>query len=395
MSLVFDNPLQPVLNLPPNRTVWQQSAFISDQAARWRIYLNQLGLASILSWFQEEFSGPVAAWPETNPWDIWHVVNGISVTLGQRRIVVMLTETFDASELEVPQEWLDIPSWAADYYIAAYADIDSQHLALWGYATHSQLKTKGRYDPQMRTYHLNDMDLVQDFSAFWVAQQLEQLESSSLERLPRLSPMQVQQLTQRLTNVVEPRWEIPFAHWGALLENDQWRRQFYTQCYGTQDQRYSDREMTAGLRQGAVNLGEWFNQLFGPGWQTLDSLLPAMPALSFRTTATHDSGITRGKKIVLMTATATVELVLSMTVTPEADHRKAIRIRLYPANGMLLPEGVVLTLMLPDTGESLQRVQSREQDNFIQLPPFRCPSAQSFRVNIFWDGAALQEDFVS
>ena len=28
------------------------------------------------------------------------------------------SEAIDDSELEVPQEWVDIPSWAADYYLA-------------------------------------------------------------------------------------------------------------------------------------------------------------------------------------------------------------------------------------------------------------------------------------
>ena len=78
----------------------------------------------------------------------------------------MLSETIEAASLQVPQEWVDIPDWAADYYLAAHVDVDEQRLVLWGYATHAQVKTQGVYEASDRTYTLSDIDLIQDFAVF-------------------------------------------------------------------------------------------------------------------------------------------------------------------------------------------------------------------------------------
>ncbi|MGF1525106.1 MAG: DUF1822 family protein [Leptolyngbyaceae cyanobacterium] len=93
MSVLFDNPVQPVLTLPADLAAWQRCASISDAAARWRVYLHELGAAALLSWFQAEFDVPVQLWPENAPWDIWQVVSGLALTLGDKRIVAILDET--------------------------------------------------------------------------------------------------------------------------------------------------------------------------------------------------------------------------------------------------------------------------------------------------------------
>ncbi|MEM9165077.1 MAG: DUF1822 family protein [Cyanobacteria bacterium P01_F01_bin.4] len=377
MSLLFDNPVQPVLDLPPNPTAWQHSPSGLEVAARWQIYLHQLGASALSSWFQAEFDQPPQLWPEVAPFDIWHVVGGLALTLGDKRIVVMLTESLDAAELRVPQEWVDIPAWGADYYLAAQIDIDQQRLVLWGYTTHALLKTQGLYDANDRTYRLNDGQLVQDFSAFWVAQRLEQVEVVSLEALPSLSPVQADNLSRRLAQVPEPRLEIPFRQWGALLSHANWRQRLYQQ-----------------RQQGMapINLGRWANQIFEPGWEALASLLPQTPALGFRSMTADRAVAVRGKPICLGLPTA--DLVLVLAVALEPDQRRNIRIQLYPSGEALLPRQVALTLELPDTGEPLQTVYAEDQDNCIQLPPFRCPAEQPFRVRVHLGNQTAAEEAI-
>ena len=380
MSLQFENPVQPVLEMPKDDAAWQRSAAIADPEVRWRIYLQQIGQGALLAWFQEEFDLPVRAWPQDTPMDVWHVVDGLALTLGNRRIVVMLDEAIDAAELRVPQEWVDIPAWQASYYIAAYIDVDRQQLVPWGYTTHAHLKTAGTYDAHHRTYSLNDEDLIQDFSVFWVAQQVERGEPLPVAELPEPLPRRADQLIQQLAQAQAPRLVLPFVQWGALLQRDRWRNLLYQQ------------------RQGIlpVDLGLWAHQIFAQGWQTLDSLLrPQSLALAFRSGHSNNNVAVRGKALQLHTSTASYEFVLALTVLTAAADRRHIRIQLHPAAADVLPQDVSLTLELPDADEPLQQVRSRECDNYIQLPPFRCPAGQPFSVGIYCTDTAVHERFVT
>ena len=376
MSLVFDNPVQPVLAMPPDLALWQQSEAIADPAACWRVYLHRLGLATLRAWVQEEWEQPLQLWP-ANPADLWPWVEGLALGLGDRRLVVILSEAIDASALTVPQEWVDIPGWAADYYLAAQVNVDEQRLVLWGYGTYTQVKTQGHYEPGDRTYSLTAADLIQDFSVFWVAQQLEQPQPLSLSELPPLSEAQAERLIDRLAQAVEPRLDIPFEQWGALLSDDHWRRQLWRQRQG----------------RGPVELSGWLQDLVEPGWRSLASLLPRTPALGFRSTGIQSAAASRGKVIWL--SPPGCFLVLGLRVTPTDDQRRSISVQLFPTDVDLLPAGVTLTLALPETGEPLQTVQAGKQDNYIQIPSFRCPPGQRFRVSIQLADAIVQENFVS
>jgi hypothetical protein len=385
MSVLFDNPVQPVLTIPPNLTAWQQCETLPDSAGRWRTYLHRLAAAALETWIQEAGDEAAQLWPPSDPAEVWQLVDGLALTLGTRRIVVMLSETIDAATLQVPQEWVDIPDWAADYYLAAHVDVDEQRLVLWGYTTHAQVKTQGTYEASDRTYTLSDADLIQDFSVFWVAQQLEQRQTARIAALPPLPTTQAEPWIEQLARAAEPRLAIPFEQWGALLRDGHWRRQL------------------SQRRQGGVpvDLGRWVSQVFEPGWRSLASLLPQTPSLAFRSAATSSEMISRGKLIWLNAASGEFVLVLRIrtaTGNGEAttsDHRRSIQVQLFPSDAAVLPAGVTLALELPETAERLQAVQAGEHDNFIQLPTFRCPPGQLFRINVQLADAIFLEDFIS
>ena len=377
MSLVFDKPVQPVLTMPPDLAMWQQCEAIADPAARWRVYLHRLGLAALRSWVQEEFDQAIHPWPAADAVDLWRWVDGLALELGDRRLVVMLSEAIDAAALTVPQEWVDIPGWAADYYLAAQVDVDEQRLVLWGYGTYAQVQARGHYEPRDRTYSLGADDLIQDFSVFWVAQQLEPPQTFAVPALPSLSVAQAETLVRRLAIAAEPRLELPFEQWGALMGEARWRR------------------LLGQPRQGntPIQLGRWFCQAIEPGWQVLESLLPPTPALGFRAAGSPNATISRGKVIRLNPPGC--YLVLGLRVATTDDQRRSINIQLFPTGEDLLPGGITLSLELPETAEPLQTVQAGDRDNYIQLPGFRCLPGQPFRVSIQLGDAIVQEDFVS
>ena len=67
MSVVFDNPVQPVLALPPDLAAWQQCETLPDPAGRWRTYLHRLAAAALQTWMQEEGDQAAQLWPPQRP----------------------------------------------------------------------------------------------------------------------------------------------------------------------------------------------------------------------------------------------------------------------------------------------------------------------------------------
>lgn len=288
MTFTFADPIQVWLELSPasQAQAWQQSQSFSTPSSRWNAYLNQLCLSAALSWLQEESGSQATPWPNTAALaSFWEVVNGTAIALGPTRIILVPTEAIDLSELRVPQEWVDIPSWTADYYLAAQANPDDGWVRIWGYATHQQLKTRGNYDTVDRTYCLDEDDLIQDLSVLWVARQLcpEEPTRGTIQPLPALPQAQAENLLQRLANssVTTPRLAIPFEPWGALLGHGGWRQRLCERRRGLPEQWSISQWFQANVSDLAQQIG-WQRVEFQPGlatWRSLEQT-PAAPILS-------------------------------------------------------------------------------------------------------------------
>ncbi|MBW4657855.1 MAG: DUF1822 family protein [Drouetiella hepatica Uher 2000/2452] len=232
-------PTQISLEISPEEQAqsWQQN--YSGASRHWNAYLNQICLNTVLAWLRQDY-------PQAKPWtqalqhpSFWEVVDGSAITLTGHtanprhtiRLVLIPSAAIDTSELRVPQEWVDLPSWAGDYYLAAQVEPDEGWLRIWGFTTHARLKAKGTYDTGDRTYALDAHDLTQDLNVLWDAQQLcpEEPIRAALQPLPELSAPQAESLIARLGNpqVLLPRLEVPFTLWGALLEHPAWRQRLY------------------------------------------------------------------------------------------------------------------------------------------------------------------------
>ncbi len=240
---VFADPTQLWLEVSQTdlANAWQQSQSFSTLSSCWNAYLNQSCLGTFLPWLRQEYAPEATAWPNSAALSsFWGVVNGTAITLGTTRLVLVPTEAIDLSELRVPQEWVDIPSWAADYYLAAQVNPDDGWVRIWGYTTHQQLKTSGSYDSGDRTYCLEADDLIENLNVLWVARQLslEEPTKSEIALLSALSLAQTENLLQRLADpaIAVPRMAVPFEMWGALLEHGGWRQRLYEQRQGLPQQ---------------------------------------------------------------------------------------------------------------------------------------------------------------
>jgi hypothetical protein len=219
----------------PEAALEQQNQGFSTSGASWRARLNQVSLAAFLPWLQEEEIAKV--WPSVAALpSFWELVNGTAIECEDMRLVLLPTTEIDLRELRVPQEWVDIPSWSADYYLAVQVNLNAGWIRVWGYTTHFQLKTKGAYDAGDRTYSLDEDDLIQDLNVLWVARQLCSEEPLRVEvaPVPALRLPQAKNLLERLGNsaIVFPRLAVPFQLWAALLEHGGWRQCLYERRQG-------------------------------------------------------------------------------------------------------------------------------------------------------------------
>jgi hypothetical protein len=239
MSPLFAEAEPTAIYLTPSPAAWQAALPRCSQAGRqWMAHLNQLCLQALLPWLQQDYPQAIAWTTAANRVSYWEFVDGCAVQLPSvgLRLVIMPSTALDRSELRVPQEWVELPSWAGHGYLAAQADPDDGWIRLWGFTTHARLKQPQFYDPIDRSYALPAEQLITDLDVLWEAIELcpQELAQAALTPLPPLSPAQAEHLIARLSRpeVKLPQSELPFAQWGALLNHGGWRQQLYHRRVG-------------------------------------------------------------------------------------------------------------------------------------------------------------------
>lgn len=336
---------------------WQQSQRLATPASRWRAYLNELGLRSLLPWLNEGeiLSARVrpmlasALWPTV--WE-WVAGSAVDLMVGRNeqalRLVLMATDDIDADELRVPKEWVDIASWVGDYYLLLQVNPDDGWVKLVGCATHAALKTTGVYDWQDRTYALNASELITDINVIGISQALapESVKRAVVEPIGGLSAAQAGQLMTRLSpaSVLNPRLAVDFHRWSALMAHGGWRRQMAMQRWGQP----SAFAVSQWLRSGVTQLAE---QL---GWQSVSFESAAVGARGTETDAASGAdaleatGLSRAISI-----DGEAHMLQILPLAEVADN--AWRFELRRLNGLITPETVLRLL-----SEDLQPFENSE-----------------------------------
>jgi hypothetical protein len=194
-----------------------------------------------------------------------------------------------------------------------------------------------------------------------------------------VATIQAENLLQRLVSIPNPRLEIPFELWGALVSDRNWRQQL------------------AGLRQGESapvlnRLSGWIQNVFATGWQAVEDFLGEDADLAFalRQTTTDVSMMRRVKALEL----ADRSVLLLISAVSEADDRLSIQVQLQSRDRVLtLPEGLTIELLSGDD-EVIRSVTTRDRDNAIQLPRFRLAGGTEFKIRVQLNSTILSESFV-
>lgn len=248
---------------------WPPHNRFETEIGRWNTYLNRLCLQAVLSWMAEESGIEPQILPnERDAEKLWEGINGTAIALGETRIVVIPSEAIDTEEFIVPQEWVDIPDWTANYYLAVQVCPDDSYVRIWGYATHQHLKTLAVYDTGDRTYSLDGVDVIQDLNVMWVAMELCPNEQVAIEALPVLSAQEAEQLLAQLSSqaINSRRFRLPFPQWAALLTQSHWREQVWKTTTPLE-------RVEAIATETLTHLSNWLENQIEAQWQTLEQFM--------------------------------------------------------------------------------------------------------------------------
>lgn len=329
----FAHPTDLILEIPPTRQ--NQDSVYTHPISRYQGYINELCLSAVLTWLQEDFTPQAKVWPSTTALpSFWELVNGTAVNLDGTRFILVPSEIIDLDELRVPQEWVDLPNWAGDYYLAVQVEPEEGYVRVWGYCTHAQIKNKGNYDPGDRTYALDAAEIT-DITVLAVARELcatEPTRSPILE-IPILPSTQAQNLITRLANpeILTPRLAIPFELWGGLMVNGGWRQSLYQQRLGLPEQWSVLQWLQSGVSQIAETVG----------WGRLNLQLSAAGARSVEQSQ---------PQTILSRRLAIAGQTYELAIIPQGEPQETIwRFELRNATlGAAIPGGFKLRLLTED-----------------------------------------------
>ena len=280
------NVLRLTINEADREIAWQQAQHQSNPISRYNAYLNGACLNAILNWLSEWLAPE--AFPQPSVWhsqeisSIWEVVNGTAIQIGDTRLVLIPSDEGDLEELCVPQEWVDIPNWSADYYLPVQVNLDGDEDEFWvevcGFATHSQLKNESTYSAGDRTYALPTKELTESLVVMQITLGLNL--QAEVSPLPSLSELKANELLNFLGNssVYSPRLIVPFEHWASFLANDECRQRLYNQRLGI-IQEPAVAAAPSGMIQIQENLLQRAKNYFQAGWQMTDKIIEKLGIL--------------------------------------------------------------------------------------------------------------------
>lgn len=250
--------------------------------------LSQLCLSTVIDWLQTDEllkTEPLMIVPDAAMLpSIWEFLPGAVIQLSQTKLALIPSETAAPEQFCVPFEWVDIPNWAADYYLAVQMDLESEEpwLRIWGFTTHQALKA-GTIDPIKRIYKLDREDLHENLNVLWVMRSLNlDPEPKSLPPLATLALDQLESLLAQLSQptLYSPRLEVPFDQWAAVIAHDRWRTLLYER-----------RQPAAAPTPSTVNLRQWLQRTVEDAWQTVEAIIAPTQAIPVRGSVQSESSL--------------------------------------------------------------------------------------------------------
>ena len=356
--------------------------------------LNQICLQKIQVWLTEIGIESTPTFSPAQMDSIWDVVNGFALTVGNRRLIIIPSDKFDREELSVPQEWVDIPTWMGDYYLAVQIDLDERTMNIWGYTSHRTLRETGTFDRIDRTYSISSDFLIGDLDILWMAHLLDLQEITIVPTIPSLNSDRSTSAIDRLSqpSPYSPRLDLDFNTWAAILSNNDLREQLH--------QRRLQVTTLQAVTTPRLSLTDWlrqeFSQALEQGWQIGNAIVGGEAAM-MRNLAVVRGGemsIELDKLINLQYQLDQTSVVMLVGIKAQDATHVTVSVQVYPVLGTpTLPPQLKLSY-ITDAGEELAAIISRSSDIQIQLPLFTSDVGTTFNIQLQLDGKSQIEKFI-
>lgn len=372
-----------------------------NATARHLYIINSLCCNAVQSWLQDSITTEdeqIIAPEACSLQALWSVVTGVPLTVGSLQVVAIAEEAIDTASLTIPREWIDIPQWQPDYFIATQIDLDRQYILLWGYASLATAKQKGTLRTTHQYYLLERDDISLDMPS---------LGTIGIRPKPATdastAPQAVGSETKlRLLNTLSepspfaPRLDIPFATWSTLAADNSWLQTLYERrC----------KKAGCQVSNPVTNLLTWLGSdltaAIQTGWQDFSELIRSTSTDSSRVTFVSRSRdrelegtrIEKAKLIDLQIQLERhVKVILLVAISETNIGSFGIVAQLHPESGIVhLPESV--RLKLTADSEILEDLIARPQDRYLQIQ-FSCPAETNFELEVSLEGVSCVEKFV-
>jgi hypothetical protein len=348
-------------NLMPSETIWlepeqfeQARTFISpcvSKASQWQLYLNALALFGFEQWLRKS--------TVMRSIDRSQCVNDIgamyNLNVDDFKLTLIAKEHILDEITEIPSAAIGLSDRAAHFYVLLEVSEEQARILIRGFLRHDQL-------PQ--ALDQANQPCLQNNSY--------QIPLSAFDP----DPNHLLFYCEFLEPTAIPLPTIAMAHW-VTSEVPPFI------------------PLTETLQDTRLKLGKWLQGIFAEGWQTLDALntLISPAAQLALNPRTHKIGAKGGKLIDLGMQLQGQSTILLLNITEEPEEKMSVLAQLHPSGqDRFLPPQMTLTL-LSQSGEILQEVCSRAQDNYIQLKSFKGSSGTSFSIRVSFDDLRLCEHF--
>ncbi|MEM9271676.1 MAG: DUF1822 family protein [Cyanobacteria bacterium P01_F01_bin.143] len=322
---------------------FQQARKMSNQVRsetqQWQTYLNTLALSAFAEWLREKISDQTI---NSEP----NLIETIcQLKVGDFKLDLIATEHILDEVVHIPQSAIARPDLAAHFYVVLEVAEEQEEVIIRGFL---------RYDELVNYREKYNLQPSQD-GCYQLPISLFDAESNHLLFYCRhLEPSAI---------------ALPVAS----IEN-------------TQD------SLISVIESSRAKLSQWLEGIFDPGWLSIDELLGSEANLAWSTRERLE-GAKGGKLIDLGMELGNYTVAMLLTITPEDSEKLGIQVQLSPTEGeRYLPPNIQLTLY-SQTGKKLQSTQSREQDNYIQLKPFKGKEGICFSVEVSIGDISVIEDF--
>ncbi|MEB3829441.1 DUF1822 family protein [Phormidium sp. CCY1219] len=375
------------LNPETQAAAWRRVQHYSNDASRWNAYVNYLCLHGFIEWINQQPDLPDAGLTFPTEGELprsWEFTNGSSIAVGEHRLVLIPSESTDIETLCVPQEWVDIPNWVGDYYLAVQMKLEDDRcwMRFWGFATYNQIQ-QGEYHSIQRYYSLNREALWESMNVLWVGREVCPEGKPQVSDLPELNRDRVRHLLEQLGEPTSysPRLEVPFAQWGALLGNPEWQNELFLRRVG-------EWQPLLNINYWAQMTAQAIAELQAAGWQLYEDIFPNNSVnYGWRLMTSESVEESRVvKRIELATPSRTYEVALIITLEKEPNGMTWILPQLRPVSdrddGDYLPEGIQL-MVIDDEGEIFERVIASEESEGIHFAePFCAEPGTQFTLEV-------------